>query len=282
MEVFHRLELAMLHNRAQPARQIGDDVWLLILAKMSNRDVARMKVGCRYFDALARTRAPLVGPCEEDARLLVDMAPFARSSPVREALRQFRLALLVCVHCGVRDANHQMLALPDCGHPVCAECWTDEADDLSDSLERTTSGEHVWSNFYMKCGACGCRNEMDTGDWRHNDWSMCMHTLEGRGLHKLLRLNHVVPSSDSDSDPDVVAASEEEEASDEANEVAQRVTQLADRFRRLARFVLNRYGNKVVARAVRRELRAGVTWLERATGAKQAPRRPGRFAWVCK
>ena len=271
----------MLHNRALPSRQIGDDLWLRILAKTSNRDIARMRGGCRYFEALARMRAPLVGPCEEDARLLVDMAPFARSPPVREALRQFQLGLLVCVHCGDRDASHQLLALPDCGHPVCAECWTEEADNLSDSLERTTTGEHTWSNFYMKCGACGRRNEMDTGDWQSRDWAHCMHTLEGRGLQKLARLNHVVPSSDSDSSASSDSSVDVDVASEGAHDVARRITQLADRFRRLARFVLGRYNNKAVAQAVRRELAAGVTWLERATGKAEAlkPLRSGRFAW---
>lgn len=280
MEAYHRVEMATLHNRAQPFRELGDDVWARVSGVLSNREAARFAVGCRYFGALARARRPNLGLCADDERLLADVASRAGSAAVHHAVRRFERSVIVCVHCrkSAVDARpaaagrFKAYALELCDHPVCADCWDNEAEADETSIEATTTGGNAWYNFYLRCGACGSRNEMDEG---HDNRREACHSLserEMRSLDKVALVGKVAR---------VARASALDKADAEEDEgIALRVVEMADRFRRLQAFLFDRHGNAPVAAVVRRELAVGAAWLARATNVpKLTLTGGGRFAW---
>ena len=270
---FHLVEHAIKHNLAQPFRTLSDDSWMLVMTNMSNRDTSRVALVCRYFNALARARTPIEGMDPECTALLANPSFSTSSAPLRLALYQFQRGMMLCVFCE-REANPCMYALPDCKHAVCCMCWSAEAARVEESVGRSTEGENVWSLFYLKCRACGCRNEMDDGSWKIK-WTHGVHTLSDRMLRKL-DCTTLSCRNLQESIRDPVWRNLHVIGVRDPDPVAQRVAEMAARFRRLHVFLLDRYGNASVARAVRRELAAGATFLARAMGVTERSVRP---AW---
>jgi len=270
MEPFHRVEGNILHNRAQPFRAVGDAIWKRVAAALSNRDAAKFTCACRYFAAIARLRAPHVGINADEERALRFIAPLATLAPVRDALRAFAKCLVLCAHCK-KYAHTAMFALPECHHPVCDACWSVEFTGYETRSNATTTQEHCWDSIFLACKACGAWNEMDDGAWTYVDWETCMHRLEGRELKRLAPLSvHVnLPAKQA-------TTAENAEAAEAA---AAQVRAMADRVRRLHRYLFDRYNNKPAFEAVKRELDASVAWLTRLSSRPPTLSGGGRFAW---
>lgn len=271
MEVFHRIENAWLHNSAQAARVIGDDLWNKVLDGMSNRDAARLACAGRYFSALVNTRAPKEGLCADDQRLLAEVTPFTRTPAIRRALIGFKQSLLLCMRCGMNFRfTGPLYALPLCHHAICGNCWRSQASDIVESQDASTTGEHSWTTYYMPCTLCGARNSMDEN--LINLLRDHTFSIDGRLLDELQPISHCM-AFEALQPVDTPATHARL-----VEGLALRIDDMADRFRQHQLFLRNRFGNRSASAAVKRELAAGAHWISMATGGLSDPS-PGRFAW---
>ena len=113
MDDYNRIERNMLHNLAQPARQI-DAVWPSIAAKLSNGDAASVSCVSRFFNAVMRERMISNDICADDLHLLDEIRPIRSASTIQHALCQFYGFLTPCSVCGCpqRNARFQRVWAP--------------------------------------------------------------------------------------------------------------------------------------------------------------------------
>jgi len=305
MDEYLRVEEALVHNRNQPARQVENMLWHRIAALLTNREAARFAPVNRYFNMIVRTRKRTYRHSEAEARLLVDLVPYRTSRVVVDELTRFARFFVVCTACaGTRGDQWRMWRLPACDHPVCAACWTNSHSDKVTTTSRATTNYHTWSMYYLRCGACGVCNAMDTDDFSPDEENA--HHLDCRQVDALLPLrlttattpiplgqqfmkNDVELSDEDEEDEDEEEEEEEEEEatplpaeppSPEETRLAHRIRDVADRFRRLHVYAFDRYKSESIIRPIRVELTRYARWLSAAMDSEI--RTSGKFAWIAK